>query len=430
MAAGVRPHQADYETLFSATLVEPTVLEGFSDDHDVVPEDASRNSSCRAFVKAALDATQDGDGPKYAIYVQYGIVVVIVASTGMMVMETVPELHDAWPNVFDVFERFFTVFFTVEITLRIWAADDRCALLMSPWCMVDMMAVFPCYIEAGLSSLENAHKEAWSVLPLKERMANSFVSLRLVRLIRLIRLIRIMRLAKAARHSEVMTVVLDSIGESVQGILTMIGLMFTLVIFSATVMFWLESEIVDTHFTSIPAAMWWALPTVTGVGYGDWLPQTVPGRVCAAATITIGFVIVAVSSALITTSFIDHFQRKSQMMRLQRAGIASFGATGVTIDKQVDRVEKQVEQLLNDLEGMVSRKFNNGKSGSRSFSRKLSFADTEDGGLALGAFQLCRVQSKVWFKHLRDVMEQVLGERSRLEAAELTEEDGENRVDL
>jgi hypothetical protein len=90
-------------------------------------------------------------------------------------------------------------------------------------------------------------------------------------------------------------------------------------VFSATAIYWLECDDPETEFTSIPASIWWALPTITGVGYGDMVPMTVSGRIAASLAMVAGTLITSLCVAILTNSFYEQFQKNMKVLRYQQS---------------------------------------------------------------------------------------------------------------
>ncbi|CAE6909195.1 Shal [Symbiodinium natans] len=150
-------------------------------------------------------------------------------------------------------------------------------------------------------------------------MAGSLRTLRMVRLARMaVRLVRVLRIAKFARHSEVLSVVVESLAESITGIWVLVAFVSMWALISATVVYAVESDQPNTDFDSIPAAMWWSMSTISTVGYGDMVPETAAGKVIGGASMLGGILITSIAVAVITTTFTENYQQKCHRMEAKK----------------------------------------------------------------------------------------------------------------
>ncbi|CAE8607107.1 unnamed protein product, partial [Polarella glacialis] len=153
----------------------------------------------------------------------------------------------------------FTMAFTVEILLRAFSASCLRSYLTNCANVVDIVATSPWYAELLLKHMAPAGISQEAV----SEMAGSLRTLRVVRLVRMVRLLRVLRLAKAARHSETLTTVLASLGESLQGAYVLVALVGMGALLGATAIYAVESDNHHGGFRSIPAALWWSMATIT-----------------------------------------------------------------------------------------------------------------------------------------------------------------------
>jgi len=251
-------------------------------------------------------------GPVAAV-VHYAMIVLIVLSTLTAVLQTVKEFAHQYAGELVFLEMSFTACFTAEILARIWVTEDRCTYFAHFSNLVDILATSPWYVEQGLH-----------VFLVVEASSHGTVdsisgSLRTLRMVRLVRLLRVLRLAKAARHSETLTTVFESIGESVEGIFVLVFFVGMSSMLCATLVYAIESEEEGGNFASIPASMWWSMATITTVGYGDVVPSTSIGKSIACITMVVGTIVVSISVAAITTSFTDSFNRKMNYAKLVKS---------------------------------------------------------------------------------------------------------------
>jgi len=284
---------ASYEALVALTA---SMTKGVHTSEDCVSSESNRPPTAVGAVRNTLGDIFD------TMSVQILVVGVILVSMVCVIVETVPDQTREQEHFFTVMEKVVTCLFTLEITLRICIAERPCQYFVSGGNAVDILATLPWYIEYLMRKILSQKQTRFN-----EDFADAF---------QLIRLMRVLRLAKAARHSTVITTTLESVRGSLEGLSALAAFVCMGTVFAATVVFFLECEAPDTPFISIPAAVWWALPTVTGVGYGDMVPQTFPGKIAACCTMVGGVLITSLSVAVTTQSFMEHFQRNMQRAKV------------------------------------------------------------------------------------------------------------------
>jgi voltage-gated potassium channel len=207
------------------------------------------------------------DGGRFQALIQAAIALSCIAFT----LETMPELSPYQAH-FEVADRVFTIIFIVELLVRIVVVPKPLAYLTSFFGVVDLLAVLP-----GLVGINSK-------------------ALRAVRLIRLLKLLRDERANRAmARLHGALT--------DVKNELFVFGFIAFLVLYLAAVgIYFCEHEAQPKVFNSIPTAMWWALATLTTVGYGDAYPVTGLGKIFAGVVILLGVGIVAIPTGLFASA--------------------------------------------------------------------------------------------------------------------------------
>lgn len=251
------------------------------------------------------------------------IICIIVASTCAAVLETVPELFKEYETVFKASEVVFTVVFTIEIIIRVCVAESIREYFTRLSNLVDILATLPWYAQLLVHNVLPAGQTDRA-----EQLAGSLRALRMIRLARMVRLLRVLRLAKAARHSEVISTVLESIMESFSGAFVLLFLVAMGSLLGATAAYVAESDKPGSKFESIPASLWWSLATISTVGYGDMVPTTFAGKCVGAVTMVGGILIVSISVAVITTNFTEAYQRRlhqKQVAKLAQRGYPGRG---------------------------------------------------------------------------------------------------------
>ncbi|MDG4647244.1 ion transporter [Roseibacterium sp. SDUM158017] len=219
----------------------------------------------------------DGTHPRVGRGVALCIYALIVTSAIVIAVETMPALPPAAHRALRIVEMAIIAVFAVEYALRLACAPRPLSYALSFWGIVDFIAVVP------------------AILFL-------FPDLATIRAMRLVRLLRLMKLFKANRA-------LDRIARAFQQVWAefVIFLMIAIVILylAAVGIYHFEHVAQPEAFASIPASLWWALATLTTVGYGDVYPVTTGGRMFTGLVLLVGFGVIAVPAGLITSALMQ-----------------------------------------------------------------------------------------------------------------------------
>ena len=204
------------------------------------------------------------------------LLLVIVASVVVIMLETVPSLQADYGQMLQKLEWIFVSFFTLEYFLRIYAVGKPLKYIFSLFGIIDLIAIIPTYL--GL------------FIPVGP-------GLNTIRILRLFRVYSILRLGKFISSGNI---IVDALIESRHKILVFLTAIFTLIIFVGGLVYFVESFHPQSQFTSIPMAMYWAIVTVTTVGYGDIVPLTILGKMLSALLMISGYSILAVPTGIVT----------------------------------------------------------------------------------------------------------------------------------
>jgi voltage-gated potassium channel len=219
------------------------------------------------------------------------LALLIIANVSCVVLESVESIRQHFAFAFDTFERVATAIFAVEYVLRVWTSIDfrersyhdplwgRLRYMRSFFALVDLVAVLPAII--GFFGAAD---------------------------FRVLRLLRLLRMLKLVRHSTTFGLLFAVLREEVQSIAALIFVLLLTVTIAGSLMYMIEGEAQPEVFTSIPVAMWWAIETLTTVGYGDIVPVTVAGRVLGGLVTIIGIGTLALFSGLITVGFLEQLR--------------------------------------------------------------------------------------------------------------------------
>lgn len=207
------------------------------------------------------------------------LLVLIMVSITVIALDSVPSLRRVWGDQFSVCEGIFTVLFTVEYLLRLYSASRRLRYAFSFFGVVDLASVLPSYAGLVFSGVE------------------SLLVIRVLRLLRVFRVLKVVRMLKEA------TQLLTALRASIPKISVFLGAVMTIVVIIGAAMHLIEGA--ENGFTSIPRAMYWAIVTLTTVGYGDIAPATVPGQALAAVVMVLGYGVLAVPTGIVSAEMIQ-----------------------------------------------------------------------------------------------------------------------------
>ncbi|HAP70062.1 MAG TPA: ion transporter [Flavobacteriales bacterium] len=195
-------------------------------------------------------------------------------------IETLPDLHDYHKRQLRWFEIFSVTVFTIEYVLRLWLTKPTKAYAFSFFGIVDLLAILPFYISSG-------------------------VDLRSIRVFRLLRLFRVFKLFKYNTAIARLSNAFSSIKKELT--VFMVGTIFLLYV-SAVGIYYFENPVQPESFTSVFHCMWWAVTTLTTVGYGDMYPITAGGKLFSTVVVFIGMGIVAIPTGLLASAFSQTFK--------------------------------------------------------------------------------------------------------------------------
>lgn len=208
----------------------------------------------------------------------------IVISVLAVVLESVPQIRAQYAFPLRVLEWTFTILFTVEYALRLISVGRPLRYALSFYGLVDLLAIVPTYVSILLPG------------------AQTLIVIRALRLLRVFRILKLVHFVNEARQ------LVLAIRASVRKIIVFLGAVMTLVLIIGTVMYLIEGE--ANGFDSIPRGIYWAIVTLTTVGYGDIAPSTLLGQIFAGAVMILGYAIIAVPTGIVTVELSRATDRK------------------------------------------------------------------------------------------------------------------------
>lgn len=203
-------------------------------------------------------------------------------------------------NVFGQLEIAFISWFTFEYLVRLMSSPQKWLFVRSFLNVIDLLAILPFYVELGL---KNSSEQNFSLA-----------------FLRILRLVRVFRIFKLSRHSSGLQILGLTLRKSLRELgLLIFFLAIGVVIFSSMV-YYAENGDEETLFTSIPDAFWWALVTMTTVGYGDMYPKTLWGKLVGSGCALCGVLAIALPVPVIVSNF-DAIYKKYRSRKLKQQGL-------------------------------------------------------------------------------------------------------------
>ena len=238
--------------------------------------------------------SEDGSPPHFDWFDRF-LALLIILNVAAVVIETVEPLGRRFRTGFHWFEVLSVAVFTAEYVLRLWSctADPRYShpitgrlrFALRPLVLVDLLAILPAYLP------------------------DTAVDLRFLRALRLLRILRVLKLG---RYSDAAGVLLGVVKSRSAELAVMVVVLFVVLVLSSGVMYYVEHDAQPDRFSSIPAAMWWSVVTLTTIGYGDVYPITPLGRVLGGVIAVSGVGIVALPTAIIAAGFAEALRTPRQ----------------------------------------------------------------------------------------------------------------------
>ena len=191
---------------------------------------------------------------------------------------SVSSIQTQYGDQLRILEWGFTLLFTVEYALRIYCVTRPSRYIGSFFGLVDLISILPTYLSLFIAGSQS------------------------LLVIRALRLLRIFRVLKLAQYLGEATLLMNALRESRPKIMVFLGAVLTVVLIVGSAMYLIEGA--ENGFDSIPMAMYWAIVTMTTVGYGNIAPQTVPGQTLAALLMIIGYGIIAIPTGIVSAELV------------------------------------------------------------------------------------------------------------------------------
>jgi len=211
----------------------------------------------------------------------------------VLILESVERIHGLTPKIFSGFEYVSVMIFSLEYILRIWSCVEkpvyrkpitgRLRFSITPLALIDLLAILPFFLPfTGLD----------------------------LRFLRAVRMMRVFRVAKIGRYSQSLRLLQRVLTQKKEQLISTVFILFMLLIIASSMMYFAENRVQPKNFSSIPATMWWAVATLTTVGYGDVYPITHIGKLIASVIAILGIGMFALPTGILGAGFVEEIDRQ------------------------------------------------------------------------------------------------------------------------
>ena len=246
-------------------------------------------NNIKTFIYRIVNPSEEETDIKYKIF-DTSIIVLILLCLIAIILESIKSFQTKWGIFFYYFEVFSVFVFTVEYLLRLWTSDIFYQLpsnkiragfkyIVSPMAIVDLLAIGPFYLPM-LTPID-------------------------LRFIRILRILRVLRIIKMSRYVTSISFLASSVKERANDLIMTFVMIMGLILISSSLMYNFENQAQPEKFTSIIASFWWAIATLTTVGYGDIYPITGWGKFFSSIISLLGIGFVALPTGIITAGFME-----------------------------------------------------------------------------------------------------------------------------
>ena len=237
-----------------------------------------------------LEISKEND--KKSKIFDYFISILILLNVLAIILETEEKIFGEYEKFFTYFEIISVLIFSVEYFLRLWSCVSvekyshpffgRIKYFFSPMSIVDLIAIVPFYLTFVVTD---------------------------TRIIRILRFLRVLRATKHFNHTKTFKIITNTIYKKKSELFSSFILMFSLLLICSTGVYFVEHEAQPEKFSSIISAMWWAVATLTTVGYGDIFPITPFGKFLGSVSAIFGIGFFALPAGLLASGFSDEIEK-------------------------------------------------------------------------------------------------------------------------
>lgn len=274
---------------------------------------------------------------RLSLAINTALIILILGNVFAVILETVNSIYFEHQKIFDLFENISIVIFTAEYLLRFWCVVEekpeqsawktRWQWVTSGGAIIDLLAILPAYI-------------------------NFFVHLDL-RILRTLRLLRLLKLTRYFTALQILLRVLEREKGSFQAVVFILSI---LIVMAAAGVYIVENQAQPHVYSSIPASMWWAVVTLTTVGYGDVTPITPLGKLLGAMITILGVGLAALPAGILATGLANELETRKHELELKFQALLQHQEIDLHRDhQQIEDIRKQVGLTLEQTEDIINK---------------------------------------------------------------------------
>jgi voltage-gated potassium channel len=284
-----------------------------------------------------LEIAEAGD--KTSRIVDFALFFLVGANVLAIILESVPSIHQTYKTHFYWFELISVILFSIEYLLRVWSSVEdpehkkethtatRVKFMGSSMALIDLAAIAPFYLQILLPGMD----------------------------LRFLRVLRMLRILKITRYSLAMNVLLRVLHKEREAFIAVFTILLMVLIMVSCGIYLVESRVQPEAFGSIPDSMWWALATLTTVGFGDVTPITPLGKLFGALVMIIGIGIIALPAGILASSFSEILRRRQQEFRLSVKKAMEDGEISAEEADELDKIREELNLTEEDSEELSSQ---------------------------------------------------------------------------
>ncbi|XP_058481102.1 potassium voltage-gated channel subfamily A member 1 [Solea solea] len=275
---------------------------------------------------------------------------------------TIPRPSLTFTDPFFIIETTCVIWFTFELFVRFFACPSKSEFSKTVMNIIDIMSIMPYFITVGTELAEQQGQE--------HQNGQQAMSLAILRVIRLVRVFRIFKLS---RHSKGLQILGQTLKASMRELGLLIFFLFIGVILFSSAVFFAEADEPESHFSSIPDAFWWAVVTMTTVGYGDMRPITVGGKIVGSLCAIAGVLTIALPVPVIVSNFNYFYHRETDQDQSSLKDEPNSGRASPELKRKGSKTSNKSQDVENNdpAAGAAAEKANIKANSNMDFKKSL-----------------------------------------------------------